>query len=97
MASLFTGKYPTKTGVRKLRTKVPQHHTLLAELMQQNGYHTGSFVTNGNLSRAFCFDQGFKDFNELWKGPENGGQKDSYTADVVRTCPKWCCSTTLIC
>ncbi len=39
-------------------------HPSVAEVVAQEGYHTGGFHSNPYLSRAFEFDRGFRDFDD---------------------------------
>jgi len=92
MASMLSGKYPSETGVRGLKTRVPADNLMLAEMLKGAGYRTGGFVTNPNLASFFGFDQGFDEYHEEWK-KKNKDQKwtdiqnwysaSSVTPDVV--------------
>lgn len=64
-ASLMTGLYPYRHGVRKVAGKLNDQHTTLAEMLRQHGYYTAavvsSFVMVGRLSG---FDQGFDYYDD---------------------------------
>jgi len=64
-ASILTGQYPVRTGVRDNR-----HHTLhnryltLAEILKSRGYQTGAFVSAFVLDSRFGLDQGFDVYDD---------------------------------
>lgn len=80
IASLFTSLYPSQHGVldepdmvARLEKKkrvirkgdvLDESLTTLAEVMQQNGYITASFINNAHLSSEMGFAQGFGDYYE---------------------------------
>lgn len=59
-ASIFTGRYPTATGVRNNGTFVlPEGETTLAEVFRKAGYETAAFVAAYPVQRRFGLAQGF--------------------------------------
>ena len=61
-ASLMTGQYPLHHGVRALNGfRLSEDVTTLAEVFQQNGYHTIASVT-GPLSPLLELNRGFDDY-----------------------------------
>ena len=63
-ASLLTGTYPPRHGVRNNGDfKVPQELTTLAELFQAKGFRTGAFVGAFVLDRRWGLDQGFEHYS----------------------------------
>jgi len=68
LASLHTGVYPSTSGVtRHTQQAVPPRFATLAERLADAGYATAAVVTNGNLARAYGFDQGFDSYVESWR------------------------------
>ena len=71
-ASMLTSTYPKDNGiVRQIGIPVPEEMTLLAERLSEAGYATRAVVSNGALSREFGFHQGFEEYLESWRDPEN--------------------------
>jgi len=69
-ASILTSTYPKDNGiVRQIGIPLPCTFTMLAEVLQRNGYTTHAVVANGAVGREFYFDQGFETFLESWKLP----------------------------
>ncbi|MFQ5744876.1 MAG: sulfatase [Acidobacteriota bacterium] len=65
VASIFTGLYAQSHGVLGRDDALPASATTLAGLLQQDGYQTVGFTTNGNVSRAFGFQVGFDRYVSL--------------------------------
>jgi len=66
--SLFTGKYPSESGVyAKFETLSPAD-SVLAESLARAGYTTRGFSANANISDAFDFTSGFNEFHHSWRG-----------------------------
>lgn len=59
MASLWTGLYPNRTGVRQAQHAVPDGALLPAEILREAGYRTAGIFRNGWVASNFGFDQGF--------------------------------------
>jgi len=60
MASLWTGLYPNRTGVRQAQHAVPDGALLPAEILREAGYRTAGIFRNGWVASNFGFDQGFE-------------------------------------
>jgi arylsulfatase A-like enzyme/Tfp pilus assembly protein PilF len=59
-SSMFTGRYPTSTGVRNNGTFVlPDAETTLAEVLAEQGWQTGAVIAAFPLKRRFGLGQGF--------------------------------------
>ena len=65
-SSLFTGDYPSKTGVLGGIRAIPQENRTLAEILDDEGYLTLSVVANSMISGAFGYGQGFRVYDELY-------------------------------
>ena len=51
---------------------LPESLDTFAEIMKENGYATGGFITNAHLKRVFNFQQGFDHFEEMFAtGPSH--------------------------
>jgi arylsulfatase A-like enzyme len=59
LASLLTGQYPHRTGVRMLVDRLPDEVETVAEMARQSGYRTIAVVSNHLLTRARGLDRGF--------------------------------------
>lgn len=59
MASLWTGLYPTRTGVTRYDHVVPEAAVMPAERLRDAGYHTIGLWRNGWVAPTFGFEQGF--------------------------------------
>ena len=58
-ASILTGRYPAEHGATTLRNGLRPNVATLAELLHQQGYDTGAFVTNVNVAPQWGFRRGF--------------------------------------
>jgi arylsulfatase A-like enzyme len=65
IASILTGLAPSVHGANERRDALSTEVTTLAEIFQDDGYQTAGFITNGNVSRAFGFAQGFDVYEHL--------------------------------
>jgi arylsulfatase A-like enzyme/Flp pilus assembly protein TadD len=64
-ASLFTGRYPTATGVRNNGTFVlPASETTLAEILKAAGWRTGAVIAAHPLESRYGIAQGFDLYDE---------------------------------
>ncbi|HZN53925.1 MAG TPA: sulfatase, partial [Candidatus Polarisedimenticolaceae bacterium] len=64
-ATLFTGRYPTSTGVRNNGTFVlPEGETTLAERLRERGWKTGAVVAAYPLQSRYGLAQGFDIYDE---------------------------------
>jgi arylsulfatase len=60
MASLWTGLYPTRTGITRYDDVLPDQAQLPAEILQQAGFRTAGLYRNGWVAPTFGFEQGFE-------------------------------------
>ncbi len=92
MASLWTGLYPNRTGVRRAQHALPDGALLPAEIFREAGFRTAGIFRNGWVAANFGFDQGF----EVYMSPvahvnaradvaENPGFVAGSDDDVVRS------------
>ena len=74
-ASIMTGLYPNRTGVRdnSIHRLPPQAETL-AEAFKARGWATGAFVSAYILDRRFGLDQGFDAYGDRFAPMEAGGR-----------------------
>lgn len=59
MASLWTGLYPTRTGITRFDHVIPDEAVLPAEVLKKAGFQTVGLYRNGWVAPTFGFDQGF--------------------------------------
>jgi arylsulfatase A-like enzyme len=62
-ASLFTGLYPSEAGVYAGEPYLTTTEPVLAERLQDAGYHTVALSENINVDPLFEFDRGFDQFH----------------------------------
>jgi arylsulfatase A-like enzyme len=62
--SLFTGMMPTVHGADWNHFFVSSANHMLAEILQEQGYSTGAFISGPFLSSSFNINQGFEYYNE---------------------------------
>ena len=60
MASLWTGLYPTRTGVTRFEHVLSPEAKLPAEIFSEAGFRTAGLFRNGWVESYFGFDQGFQ-------------------------------------
>jgi choline-sulfatase len=71
-ASLFTGRYPTSTGVRNNGTFVlPASETTLAEVLKASGWRTGAVIAAFPLNSRYGLAQGFDTYDEDIANPQS--------------------------
>lgn len=84
--SALTGLYPISHGVRdNSKFRLALEFETLAEILRQNGYHTGGFVGSFVLDSRYGMDQGFDFYDDDMTG---GSQASAFmfperTADAV--------------
>jgi arylsulfatase A-like enzyme len=59
MASIWTGLYPTRTGINRYDDVIPEVAQMPAEVLRDAGFRTFGLWRNGWVSPTFGFDQGF--------------------------------------
>jgi len=62
MASLWTSRYPHRTGVLRAYHALPQGAIVPAEILRRAGFRTGGVVRNDWMNAIFGFDQGFDSY-----------------------------------
>lgn len=71
-ASVLTGLTPLGHGVQTLQDSLPEEAVSLPEILQQAGYRTAAFSTNGHVTLRTGFGQGFDDFYFFtWNPPSS--------------------------
>lgn len=63
-ASIFTGCYPNKHGIRNNYDRLSSNVVTLAEELKEAGYKTAGFPAHTLVGSARGFDRGFEYFNE---------------------------------
>jgi arylsulfatase A-like enzyme len=83
-ASLFTGLYPPRHGVRHNASRaLAPHHTTLAELLRGEGFRTGAFVGSLVLDPDRGLAQGFETYAGVRADDASGGAIGQRRADAV--------------
>jgi arylsulfatase A-like enzyme len=87
--TLLTGLPPDYHGViSKFYSSLDQKMTTIAELFRRKGYFSGAISGNPNFSKAFRYDKGFLDFQELFKAKKTtlaGDFIDPFRQMLART------------
>ncbi len=69
MASLWTGRYPARTGVHRYAHALPSEASMPAEIMRDAGFRTTGIWRNGWVAPNFGFGQGFQTYARPIPGP----------------------------
>ncbi len=72
MASVWTGMYPTRTGILRFNNALPDTAIMPAEILRDAGFVTAGIWRNGWVAPTFGFDQGF----DVYHRPEIGAVID---------------------
>lgn len=73
-ASLLTGQYPARHGLRDyLEQALPPRADTLAEMLRARGYQTAAFVSSYVLDPRFGLAQGFEAYSSPEKSPAEPG------------------------
>ncbi|MCA9522111.1 MAG: sulfatase [Myxococcales bacterium] len=83
-ASVLTGLYPGKHGMYNDDNKQPSRSTLLSEVFQRAGFTTAAFLSNGYVSSAWGYKQGWSYYKNFIRDRE-----PSHTGYVMPRLTKW--------
>jgi len=91
IASMLTGLYPHRHGVRDLYLVLPQEMTTLAEVLRAAGYHTGGFVSSFVMIDDFSgLAQGFDEYDDDVRTPEASRENfERSAANTVDRALRW--------
>jgi len=71
IATMLTGRYPYRHGIRDLYRVLPPESVTIAERLREQGYRTGAFVSSFVMVRDFSgFDQGFEIYDDYVRTKE---------------------------
>lgn len=65
--AMFTGLYPSETGVHARNVSLDCPEQVLAERLADAGYTTRAFSCNPYVSPVFDYDRGFDEFTGSWR------------------------------
>ena len=69
-ASLLTGRYPSRHGLKSHMQRLPDRVVTLAEILGRHGFQTAAVVNSHNLSERYGLHRGFEHFvyvkEEVW-------------------------------
>jgi arylsulfatase A-like enzyme len=86
MASLWTGLYPTRTGITRFDHVVPEEARMPAEILRDAGFQTVGLYRNGWVAPTFGFEQGFQVYKRpLMKPPPPGVRRENPTVSDAGT------------
>ncbi len=91
-ASIFTGKYPFRHGVRDNNIhQLADENQTLAEVLTDNGYMTTAFVASYILNHGFGLAQGFRFYNDRFVKPKQKGRLpvDRRASEVSFLAGRW--------
>jgi len=92
-ATLFTAQLPRSHGVESDTFALPNSAVLLTEVLAEQGYRTGGFVSWTYLGERFGFRQGFETFRQMIDLPNldryGGGKGALPAARVVDAAIDW--------
>jgi len=87
-STILTGLYPHQHGVRDNGVYyLPEEQVTLGELLSDEGYATGAFVSAFVLDRRFGIDQGFDTFDDEMENPLIAAEEES--AESLPKYSKW--------
>lgn len=69
MASVMTGLYPARHGLRLPVQKMSQDAVTMAELLHAKGFQTGAIIGSFPLDSVYGLDQGFENYNDEFSMP----------------------------
>lgn len=64
IGALFTSQYPSRLGIWRNVSRLPDEFDSIAEVLAREGYATGAVVSHSFCSRKWGFAQGFDSFDE---------------------------------
>jgi len=71
IATMLTGRYPYRHGIRDLYSLLPDSSVTIAERLRERGYRTGAFVSSFVMVHDFSgFDQGFEIYDDYVRTKE---------------------------
>ena len=83
-ASMMTGLYPYRHGVRRLGVELAPENRTLAETLQAHGYTTAGFVSSTvMIARLSSMDQGFRTWDD--RMPRRERNRDNYERPAEAT------------
>ena len=71
-ASLLTGLYPNRNGLKSHYNSLPDDVVTWAEILKEHGYLTAAIINSHNLSKRYGLDRGFDDFTYVKGIPQTG-------------------------
>jgi arylsulfatase A-like enzyme len=83
--TLFTGRYPSESGVYAKSESLTTEIDVLAEVLSDLGYTTRGFSANANISDAFEFTRGFDEFHHSWRGRRRDEAIFDFESYISRT------------
>ncbi len=88
-ASLLSGEYFNRHGIRTLTDRISDDVELIGEDLQRRGYFTVAFSSMPTVSRKYGFDRGFNEFHELfWKRDTQHVDSSEVVEAVLRELPR---------
>ena len=69
MASLWTARYPVRSGVLRAQDGIPSDAHMPAEILRESGFRTAGLWRNGWVAPSFGFGQGFEAYSRPKAGP----------------------------
>lgn len=82
--TILTGRYPGSHGILRNGMRLARNVPTLAEMLSEQGWSTGGFVSGWTLQRHTSLDRGFAVYDDDLGSPEAGARRDGgKTTDVA--------------
>ena len=82
VATVLTGLQPWQHGATTHLARLPDHITMLSQMLQERGYFTGAMVANGYITSTFDFERGW----DTWRNQVHGPVDSAHFATQL---PRW--------
>jgi arylsulfatase len=86
MSSLWTSQHPDRHHAEvSYADRLPADRLTLAEVLGERGVHTAGFIANPMAGRAFGFERGFAEFDQVYQRFPEGSRGEAFR----RVWPEW--------
>ena len=86
MSSLWTSQYPDRHHAEvSYADRLPADRLTLAEALTERGVHAAGFIANPMAGRAFGFERGFSEFDQVYERFPEGSRGEAFR----RVLPEW--------
>jgi arylsulfatase len=86
MSSLWTSQYPDRHHAEvSYADRLPADRLTLAEALTERGVHSAGFIANPMAGKAFGFERGFAEFDQVYERFPEGSRGEAFR----RVLPEW--------